>query len=125
MKKIDPRYPAINLKPPYSFYSGSESLRFCGANDCQNPNLTAENLTKYVASKTTTYVLLGVFSGLLIIAMLIHRFGIEAINSKSDVTKDMNENSAQPFTANPQIQDFANNNVNEEAKELYHEEVSN
>ena len=56
-------------------------LSICGKNDCQDPNVTSENLNRYEpASQTLVYILIGVTAGLVVLAMLIQGFLVESIN---------------------------------------------
>jgi len=60
------------LYPP-QFEDSGRDYSTCGANDCQDPNVTQENISQYVpASETTLYIMIGVLSGLVLIAIGIH-----------------------------------------------------
>ena len=50
-------------------------LSICGANDCQDPNITDANLSRYEpASPILIYILIGVCAGMVLIAMVIQGF---------------------------------------------------
>ena len=70
-------------------------LSICGKNDCQDPNVTNENLNRYEpASQTLVYILIGVTAGLVIMAMLIQIFFVESlIKSTKNINCDMLEDN--------------------------------
>ena len=52
-----------------------KDLSVCGINDCQDPNITEVNSDRYEpASITLIYALIGVSGGMVLVAMLIHKF---------------------------------------------------
>ena len=71
-------------------------LSICGRFDCQDPNVTDQNLNRYEpASKVLIDILIGVTAGLVMIAMLVQIFFIkpidpskEALLEKSDKEKE-------------------------------------
>ena len=62
----------------------TRNLLICGANDCQDPNITSANLNRYEpASQTLVYILIGVTAGLVVVAIFIQSCFVEAINSQT------------------------------------------
>ncbi|XP_077971158.1 protein unc-93 homolog A-like isoform X2 [Styela clava] len=66
----------MNSKPIANMTLGSdepELYRYCGANDCQNPEITQSNLHNYVpADKLHLNILLSVFTCLCVIGIFLH-----------------------------------------------------
>lgn len=63
-----------------------KDLSYCGKNDCQNPNITNSDSNRYEpASTTLIYILVGVTSGLGVLAMFIHGCLIKPIDSSLEV----------------------------------------
>ena len=59
-----------------------QDLSICGRNDCQDPNITDQNSDRYEpASQTLIYILVGVMSGFVVVAMIIHFFLTKPINT--------------------------------------------
>ena len=57
-------------------------LSICGRNDCQDPNITDQNSDRYEpASQTLIYILVGVMSGFVVVAMTIHFFLTKPIDT--------------------------------------------
>ena len=68
-----------------------KDLSICGKNDCQNPNVTDENGERYQpASMTLIYILVGVMGGLVVTAMIIHKFVTKPIDTSLEI-KDVDE----------------------------------
>ena len=64
-------------------------LSVCGRNDCQDPNVTDQNLNRYEpASETLVYILIGVTAGLVVIAILIQIFLVKKIDSFKEERED-------------------------------------
>ena len=78
-------------------------LSICGKNDCQDPNITDQNSDRYEpASQTLIYILAGVMSGFVVVAMTIHFFltkPIDATLEIQDETKKYDEVEMQEVKA--------------------------
>jgi len=60
-------------------------LSICGRFDCQDPNITDQNLNRYEpASDTLIYILIGVTASLVVIAMFIQLFFIKTIDPSKE-----------------------------------------
>ncbi|XP_076820895.1 protein unc-93 homolog A-like [Clavelina lepadiformis] len=74
-------------------------FQFCGANDCQDPNVTKSNITQYVPSNPVAlYALLGCFvavmlSGIVIHFLLVPDISLKTLNKQS--YKPSNKQSAE------------------------------
>ena len=73
-------------------------LSICGKNDCQDPNVTDQNLNRYEpASEVLIYILIGVTAGLVVIAMLIQGFLIKNIDPSKEVQTKERLESDEPL----------------------------
>jgi len=59
-------------------------ISVCGINDCQDPNITSENIEQYEPPLAARYTLVGTMSGVVLLSMVIFFIGVPAV--------DFNEN---------------------------------
>ena len=60
-------------------------LSICGRNDCQDPNVTDQNISRYEASQLLTYILIGTAASFVVIAMLMQTFIIKEIDKGKEI----------------------------------------
>ncbi|XP_076805885.1 protein unc-93 homolog A-like [Clavelina lepadiformis] len=81
--------------------TSARELSYCGINDCQVPNITAQYLNQYVpASQTLLYIMIGVMAGLVLLAMLIHSTLVRDIDQSLEVEDKGNENPPDDDVSN-------------------------
>lgn len=57
-----------------------EVYRFCGKNDCQDPNVTSANIGKYKPNNNLLFILFGVVSVLSAIGIILHVIFLENVS---------------------------------------------
>ena len=81
--------------------TSARELSYCGINDCQVPNITAQYLNQYVpASQTLLYIMIGVMAGLVLLAMLIHSTLVRDIDQSLEGADKENENPPDDDVSN-------------------------
>ena len=85
----------------------ARNFSVCGANDCQDPNITNANLNRYEpASQALVYILIGVTAALVVVALFIQGCFVESINSEEavySVTLQEAENDDQESITNDKV----------------------
>ena len=67
-------------------------LSICGKNDCQDPNITNQNLNRYEpASEKLVYILIGMTAALVVVAMLIQIFIVKTIDPSKEAPFEKDE----------------------------------
>lgn len=60
---------------------------YCGANDCQNPNVTSAQKDRYVPDQLSIYILLGVFCSFCLCGLLLHIRFLPEPTARGESTK--------------------------------------
>nr|XP_039257116.1 UNC93-like protein [Styela clava] len=75
-------------------------LSVCGANDCQDPNITAQNLEQYVPpTQRSLYILIGILSLLIVLSIIVKSIFLPTISpsvempTKRDYSSSNNHNN--------------------------------
>ena len=68
----------------------------CGINDCQDPNITSENIEQYEPPLAARYTLVGTMSGVVLLSMVIFFIGVPAVDFSEN--KDEKEREVQQIS---------------------------
>ncbi|CAK8679203.1 unnamed protein product [Clavelina lepadiformis] len=93
-----------------SNFTTNRDFSFCGANDCQDPNITLANIEQYTpAFVATRYSLIAFLAGLVLIAVILHMVNLpveagheveRTTNTSSDMCATIPSNDDAATTAN-------------------------
>ena len=90
--------------------STGRDLSVCGRNDCQDPNVTDQNLSRYEpTSETLVYILIGVTAGLVLLAIVVQTFFVINVHT--------NEKRIE-FSVVEDISDEVENNIPSSNKQV-------
>ncbi|CAK8679204.1 unnamed protein product [Clavelina lepadiformis] len=88
-----------------SNFTTNRDFSFCGANDCQDPNITLANIEQYTpAFVATRYSLIAFLAGLILIAVILYRVSLP-VEARPEVRKTTNTSS--DITRTPSNDDAA------------------
>lgn len=92
-----PPPPSSNDTSAFSNETFQVDISVCGINDCQDPNITSENIEQYAPPQAALFTLVGTMSGIVLLALIIFIVGVPAVDFNANKEEKEDEKKFSTF----------------------------